>query len=72
MWPLRPGGTRKQYSSTLEDIQNHVLKGHPGTIRGHNPGAKGAPLDGRGLDFFLTIIIYYTKGMEKFIFSHLD
>ena len=33
VWPLRPGGPRQQFSSTLEDIQNHVLKGHPGTIR---------------------------------------
>ena len=37
MWPLRPGGTSHQFSSTLEDIQNHVLKGHPGTIKQRGP-----------------------------------
>ena len=37
LWPLRPGGTSHQFSSTLEDIQNHVLKGHPGTIKQRGP-----------------------------------
>ena len=37
VWPLRPGGTSHQFSSTLEDIQNHVLKGHPGTIKQRGP-----------------------------------
>ena len=37
VWPLRPGGTSHQFSSTLEDIQNHVLKGHPGTMRKRGP-----------------------------------
>ena len=37
LWPLRPGWPKQHYWSTLEDIQNHVLKGHPGTIRKRGP-----------------------------------